>query len=78
MVARVNFRADARHEFGKIADDVLLDFDEASGVLGISPHTLRAWRRDGKGPRGVKLGERSVRFSAGELRQWVAGQRKAS
>ena len=77
MVARVNFRADPRREFSQLDADVLLSFDEAAGVLGLSRHTLKAWRSQGEGPPVFLLG-RAIRYRVGDLREWVAARRKAS
>lgn len=34
---------------------------QVGAQLGVSPHTLRAWRRQGRGPAYMKLG-RAVRY----------------
>lgn len=75
---RKNFRPDPRHEFGQLDNSVLLDIAEASSILGISRHTLKSWRHGGRGPPATILGGRAVRFGVGDLRAWLAEQRKAS
>jgi predicted DNA-binding transcriptional regulator AlpA len=39
--------------------------------LNLSPITLQAWRRQGKGPRFFKVG-RLVRYSVADVRAWLA------
>lgn len=46
-------------------DRVLMEPDVALR-LGVSVHTLRAWRRRGKGPCYLKLG-RAVRYRAADV-----------
>lgn len=48
---------------------------EAAGVLGQSPNTLRQWRCQGRGPRWTKAGRR-VLYSRSDLDAWLAGQRR--
>jgi excisionase family DNA binding protein len=48
----------------------LKNINEAAGLLGISPWTVRAWIRDGK-LRPVRLGRR-VLLSEAELERLVA------
>lgn len=43
--------------------------EEASEMLAVSPKTLEAWRRLGRGPRFVKLG-RAVRYSLQDLEEF--------
>ena len=52
----------------------LLDEGAAARLLGLSAHTLRAWRaatRGPKGPRFVRCG-RSVRYRLADLESWMA------
>lgn len=35
----------------------ILNNDEAAGMIGITPATLRFWRCKGRGPKFIKLGE---------------------
>lgn len=53
---------------------LLLDEGAAARLLGLSSHTLRAWRaatRGPKGPRFVRCG-RSVRYRLADLESWMA------
>lgn len=52
----------------------LLDEGAAARLLGLSTHTLRAWRAATRGPRGprfVRCG-RSVRYRLADLETWMA------
>ena len=40
-----------------------------SKILEISEHTLRAWRRDNKGPKCTKLGK-LVRYHRDDINTW--------
>jgi hypothetical protein len=52
----------------------LLNEFQAAGVMGLKVATLRAWRRQGKGPPYLKLG-RSVRYDPVDLTYWfIAGK----
>ncbi len=44
---------------------------QAAQHLGVSPHTLRTWRRLGTGPRYMKLG-RAVRYQPRDLDSYLA------
>ena len=48
-----------------------LTTEEVAQMLGISPHTLRGWRRRGYGPPYRQL-SRIVRYERGEVEQWHA------
>lgn len=78
MVVRKNFRPDPRKNFNQLDVDVLLDVDEAAGVLGLSRHTLKSWRLDGRGPQATILSGRAVRYSVGSIRAWLSTCREAS
>jgi excisionase family DNA binding protein len=54
--------------------NALKSVDEAAGLLGISPWTVRAWIRDGK-LRPVRLGRR-VLLSESELERLVEESQK--
>jgi predicted site-specific integrase-resolvase len=45
--------------------------EAAATRLGVSPHTLRTWRRKGQGPAYVRMG-RAVRYPPGELDRYLA------
>lgn len=48
----------------------LLTPPEAAARLRLSVHTLKAWRRDEKGPPKVKIGRR-VFYDAADLEQYI-------
>lgn len=68
--------AEPRHEFSQLDDQVMLRIPEAADVLGMSKHTLKSWASRGEGPRIIKFG-RASRISVGDLRSFIAAQRKA-
>jgi excisionase family DNA binding protein len=49
----------------------LLTAKETAAQLKISMSTLRNWRKEGKGPRVIKLGPGTYRYSEEELREYV-------
>ena len=49
----------------------LLTAKEAAARLRISMSTLRNWRKQGKGPRIIKLGPSTYRYSEDELKEYV-------
>jgi hypothetical protein len=52
---------DAENEISRLKST-----DEAAELLGMSPHALRRWRREGRGPAFVKL-SRAVKYEVREL-----------
>jgi hypothetical protein len=51
---------------------------EAAARLGVSEHTLRAWRVAGRGPAYYRIGagpRPRVRYTAADLDAWVASRR---
>lgn len=55
------------------AAPVLLDHEQASHLLGLSPTTLKRMVRAGKvGPAPVKFSARLVRWVEADLRAWAA------
>jgi hypothetical protein len=51
---------------------LLFDETEAAIVLGISPETLKVWRREGRGPAWVRLGDNKlVRYALIDLEDYV-------
>jgi excisionase family DNA binding protein len=48
----------------------LMTLQEVSAFLGIPAATLYAWRTNGQGPRGVRVG-RHVRYQAADVRAWL-------
>ncbi len=57
------------------ATDELLTPEAAAVLLGCAAATLAKWRcLRSDGPRFIKLGARTVRYPASELRAWIARQ----
>lgn len=57
------------------AQDELLTPEAAAILLGCAAATLAKWRcLRSDGPRYIKLGARTVRYPASELRAWIARQ----
>jgi hypothetical protein len=52
------------------SDDDLLTEAEAAAELGVKPSTTRVWRWKRIGPSYIKIGDRIVRYSRGELRRF--------
>jgi|GEM_PF-3428609 len=57
-----------------LGDDAMLRPLKVSELLDISPRTLEAWRRRGRGPKWSKIGGRPVMF-LGDLRAWLRNER---
>ena len=51
--------------------DSLLKPQEVAERLGLSVHTLKRWRLEGKGPKAIKLTPRTVRYAPEELESWI-------
>lgn len=51
-------------------DDHWLTLPEVADVLRVSPRTLYAWREEGGGPPGFRVGRRLL-FKRGEVDAWV-------
>lgn len=49
----------------------LLTTDEASRLLGYSPHTLQFWRSHGGGPAYIKVNGKLVRYRKSDLEGWI-------
>lgn len=49
----------------------------AARLLSLSPRTLWGLRRNGDGPRHVRIGG-SIRYSVAELHRWLAERQAAS
>ena len=47
--------------------------DEAARILGITPVTLRNWRKNGDGPPWFQLGPKTVRYRRHGLEEFLAG-----
>lgn len=48
--------------------------ERAAAYLGVSPRTLEKWRRQGHGPRYVRLGSRLVAYLQRDLDAWATRQ----
>lgn len=62
---------------GQARAERLLTTAEAAQVLGLSPAFLANLRVKGGGPRFFKLGH-AVRYSRGQLTEWMTGRERAS
>jgi excisionase family DNA binding protein len=48
---------------------------EAAAYVGLSVHTLRRWRSDGKGPKYCKIGARAIRYTRADLDEFMDAQK---
>ena len=55
------------------ATELLTDIDVA-GALKMSRQTLANWRSAGRGPRFIKIGDRSVRYRRTDIEKWIEEQ----
>lgn len=55
----------------------LKDTKQAATYLGLSPHTLEAWRKRGGGPRFVKL-RNAVRYRPEDLTAFIESSMQSS
>ena len=46
-------------------------FDTETEFLSLKPTTLNQWRWSGKGPKYVRIGERTIRYRHQDLHHWV-------
>ena len=53
-------------------DDELLTDTDVSNITKVPTTTLRAWRARGKGPRFIRLGDRTVRHRRADIEAWLA------
>lgn len=53
----------------------LKDARELAHHLGVSVETVRWWRKQGTGPRAIKVGRR-VFYSDHDVRQWLNKRRE--
>jgi excisionase family DNA binding protein len=49
----------------------LLRPKEAAAYLNVQPGTLKTWRWSGKGPRFMKVGNRSIRYRLEDLEAFI-------
>lgn len=55
---------------GQNPDLVLIDPDPSAEAIEVATRTLESWRREGKGPRFVKIG-RFIKYPLGGLIEFV-------
>ncbi|GAA1221108.1 helix-turn-helix transcriptional regulator [Prauserella alba] len=55
----------------------LWTIDDLAQYLGIPKNTLYAWRAQGYGPKGIRMGK-YVRYAAEDVRAWLAQMKAAS
>jgi hypothetical protein len=55
-----------------IVNKLLYSEAEAAVVLGVSTETLKVWRREGRGPAWVRLGDNKlVRYALADMEKYV-------
>ena len=59
----------------EVIQELLLTESETARRLGISVSGLRKWRREGQGPRFIRLG-RLIRYSVPDLEEWLVANRQ--
>lgn len=55
----------------RILEPVAVDPQTAASMLDVSVSTLRRWRREGRGPKAVKVSQRLVRYRPEDLRRFL-------
>ncbi len=45
---------------------------EAAARLGITPEALRKWRRFGRGPKFLRLGQKLIRYREEDIEAFIA------
>lgn len=53
------------------ADDDFLTPNEVADRLRVSMSALRAWRREGIGPKPVQFGPQVFRYRRGDVEAWI-------
>lgn len=53
--------------------DQMFEPRHLAALLCVSPRTLEAWRREGRGPRAMKI-EGACRYRYGDVLRWIAEQ----
>jgi len=51
----------------------LLTARDVAARVGVDERTVRRWRREGKMPRGIELGESVVRWTSESIEAWIGG-----
>lgn len=59
---------------GSSGGDDLLTTDEFAELAGVRPGTVKNWRAKGRGPKPIRLGHRTVRYSGEAVRSWLAAR----
>lgn len=54
-------------------EPLMVTAEDAGKLLGLSKHSMEAFRRRGAGPPFVALGPSTVRYKVSDLRAWCAG-----
>jgi hypothetical protein len=54
----------------RIVSATMLEEEAAAAYLGFQPVTLRAWRRQGRGPAYIRT-QRAIRYSRADLDAWL-------
>lgn len=65
-----------QHNLGSEMES-LLKLADAAATMGVAEHTLRAWRAQGRGPEGFKVGRR-VMYRREVVAAWLAEQEAAT
>lgn len=56
----------------------LLTSHEVAQRLRISASCLRNWRREGRGPRWVQMGARSVVYDSSDVARWLEDRKRGT
>lgn len=57
-----------------VIPDKMLGTEQAAAHLGMCVKTLERMRRDGRGPRFIKMGPRLIRYRLSDLDAWLDAQ----
>lgn len=60
-------------DIDSLPPSALLTRKQVAALTGFHPGTLKAWARDGRGPRLVRPGG-APRYRVGDLRDWIGGR----
>lgn len=56
----------------------LINTKQAAELIGVSVASMKLYRAKGTGPVFVRIGHKTVRYTAESLRAWVASRESAS
>jgi predicted DNA-binding transcriptional regulator AlpA len=62
----------------QIDTNCLMNENEAAKLLCYSVRALQNWRYRGGGPKFIKVSSRSVRYSYGDVMDWIDSRRIAN